>query len=818
VKKVLLIACLALALIPSAAQAATPWRAAGAVNDGLFKAQTALILDEDEAVEDARKATRAYERISGALQRSDPQAARVARRWLARAEAAAASGDGAALAQARGAVRGAIARGAYARITESVAAGDAQTARDWLLVRDFRLATRFTRPGADATLAVDELGSSKLSAEAAQAIVVKDLLDGYQARLRDLLVEAGRGEKDNLPERRAESAAQAAEYFRILRARYIEERGAAAADRAIDRFDALLALSVAGGKRFEAARVAAARSLDGFTAAPLTDEDAARRAQQLLRFLALVPVEYDRGVAGDKVNLDFEIQEAAAFQTGSVAALADLRGLLDRRDAASAKAAADSVDELGVLVKQAQRNGEGVASSDEVKDVTDRAEDALRTAMPDKWEQPTSESDYDLIALTLDRMEAAVGAAQYGQAEQARLEAYAFFEFGPERRLKALNPGIALDVESLVWFGDSEQDGLAKLIANKAPYRAVHEARLKLDQRLEDAAATLGDSASRTTVVTNAAIIVFREGLEAVLILAAITASMVGARSRLRRPVMIGAAGGLLVSIFTWVLAQTLLSSLEQYGEKLEAVVGLIAIAVLLLITNWFFHKVYWSEWIGRFHRQRKRYEALEKRGFMSAQAIGLAVLGLTSVYREGFETVLFLQSLELTAGATAVIEGAALGLAATFAVGAVTFLLQRKLPYKKMLIVTGLFIAVVLVVMVGQTARTMQGTGWIPITPIDVDIPFWMGLWLGIFPTVETIGAQVFAFAFVLGSYFLAQEVKVKRPRRKALSTVATAPAEPLVDEAGDHSENDHDDQDDFAGATAGEGRQDEVLEPTPR
>ena len=51
--------------------------------------------------------------------------------------------------------------------------------------------------------------------------------------------------------------------------------------------------------------------------------------------------------------------------------------------------------------------------------------------MPKAWKETTDESDYDLIALTLDRMEAAVGAGQYRQAEQARLEAYAFFEFGP---------------------------------------------------------------------------------------------------------------------------------------------------------------------------------------------------------------------------------------------------------------------------------------------------------------------------------------------------------------------------------------------------
>ena len=100
-----------------------------------------------------------------------------------------------------------------------------------------------------------------------------------------------------------------------------------------------------------------------------------------------------------------------------------------------------------------------------------------------------------------------------------------------------------------------------------------------------------------------------------------------------------------------------------------------------------------------------------------------------------------------------------------TLAVAVVTFALQRKLPYKKMLVVTGVLIGFVLVVMVGQTARTMQGTGWIPITPIDVDPPYWLGLWFGVYPTWETIGAQVAAMVFVIGSYFLAQEVRVRRP-----------------------------------------------------
>jgi high-affinity iron transporter len=115
-----------------------------------------------------------------------------------------------------------------------------------------------------------------------------------------------------------------------------------------------------------------------------------------------------------------------------------------------------------------------------------------------------------------------------------------------------------------------------------------------------------------------------------------------------------------------------------------------------------------------------------------------------------------------------------------------VTFYFQRKLPYKKMLIVTGVFIGFVLVVMVGQTVRTMQGTGWVPISPLEVTLPYWSGLWFGVYPTIETVGAQIAAALFVLGSYFLAKEMKVKGPRRRrakgrgAAEPVEAQPAEP--------------------------------------
>jgi high-affinity iron transporter len=225
----------------------------------------------------------------------------------------------------------------------------------------------------------------------------------------------------------------------------------------------------------------------------------------------------------------------------------------------------------------------------------------------------------------------------------------------------------------------------------------------------------------------------------------------------------------LVFTALTWVLAQGILQSLSRYGERLEAVVSLIAIGVLLLITNWFFHNVYWTGWMAQFHSRKRRLI-----GGAAGQLLGLAMLGFTSIYREGFETVLFLQALVLDAGSAVVLEGVALGMLGVVAVGSVTFALQTKLPYKKMLIVTGVLIGGVLLVMVGNTVHVLQAVGWMTLTPIrGLQVPYWMGLWFGLFPTWEGIIGQVLAAAFVIGSYYAAERLRHRKARTPAATPV---------------------------------------------
>jgi high-affinity iron transporter len=284
---------------------------------------------------------------------------------------------------------------------------------------------------------------------------------------------------------------------------------------------------------------------------------------------------------------------------------------------------------------------------------------------------------------------------------------------------------------------------------------------------------------SHATVVANSAIIVFREGLEAVLIFAAVTASLLGAHRAKRRPMVLGAACAFAAAVLTWFVVQAVLDAASPLGPRLEAITGFVAIAVLLVVLNWFVHKVYWSEWIGRHHRQRRRLLA---RGGAAA-TLGLVALGFTAVYREGFETVLFLQSLNLKAGGSAVVEGLALGLAGTAVVGVLTFWLHHKLPYRRMLVLTGVMVGVVLVVMIGGTALTFQDLGWLPRHPTPFTVPEWMGSWFEMYSSWETLGAQVLAGAFVVGSYYLATYLKVTRPRRRGEEPVAVrAQAPPAV------------------------------------
>src|SRR6266702_2985080 len=284
---------------------------------------------------------------------------------------------------------------------------------------------------------------------------------------------------------------------------------------------------------------------------------------------------------------------------------------------------------------------------------------------------------------------------------------------------------------------------------------------------------------SPTVAFLDIGVLVFREGLECILVLAAITASMTGKKRIYRRPIAAGAGMAFGATLITWLIAVRIVSSLSDNipALDLQAATGLLAVIVLLVIMNWFFHKIYWGGWIRAHNRRRKNLLADASVDEISRPQLwwGLVLLGFTSLYREGFEVVLFLQSYHLRLGGGVVLKGALLGLVLTGMVAVLTFVLQQRLPYRKMLITTGVLLGVVLLVMVGEQAQEMQLAHWIPTTEIHSlkdYMPPWMGLWFAVFPTVETLVAQLIAAVLVIGSYYAARHFGGGAPGGTALET----------------------------------------------
>ncbi|MCB8943241.1 MAG: FTR1 family protein [Ardenticatenaceae bacterium] len=762
-----IIAILGVGIVTAQAEEMQPWQTADSLQDTLFLAQSALLAGDAPAAAEHIAAAQA---IAAAWDDLPPASRERLDEAMMMAATAVAEENLNALAVAKGQAQGAIYGGSYLRTRQAIEMGDTPAAQQWLLVRDFRPSTRFSRPGADATLAVRQL-----TAENLQEIVARldaDLLDTYQARLSEHLATAV--DTNIVPNRRAEAAGLAAAYWPIIAPAYGEQQGEQAANRVANQFGDMVTALLAGDETAVASLATDLQTtLQSFRAAPLSPSEEARRAGQLMRFLALVPIEYERGVQGTTVMVDLEIQEAVTFMQGAQAAFADLRLSLDGLDAAKTADLAQQFSTITTHLNDANRR-ENVVPVDQMVTAVTQLMTELEQLFPSAWLENNANADFDVLASVLDQMETAVKAGDYALAESARLEAYAIFDFGPEPRLLAFAPPLVAEVDGLFWQGYSGQAGLAQAIALKAEPGTISTIRQQLDAALAQAQLTLGDLPSAPgAIITNAAIIVFREGLESVVILAALMASMVGAYAHYRRPMALGAILSLVATAVTWILAQRILSSLTRYGERLEAVVSLIAIGILLLITNWFFHKTYWKDWMAGFHAQKRQLLSRE-----TGQFVGLLLLGFTSMYREGFETVLFLQALTLEAGTAVVLQGVAFGVVAVLVVGLITFRLQARLPYKQMLVWTGVLIGLVLVTMVGKTVHVMQAVSWLPITPIQgLTLPYWAGLWLGLFATWQGIVAQAGAAVFVVGSYYLAEFIQ-SRNRQQLRQKTGAQPA----------------------------------------
>ncbi len=242
--------------------------------------------------------------------------------------------------------------------------------------------------------------------------------------------------------------------------------------------------------------------------------------------------------------------------------------------------------------------------------------------------------------------------------------------------------------------------------------------------------------------------IIFREGLEAILIIAALIAYLVTTKNNDKvKTIYIGAGMAILASIATAFILNAFFSATDAPQEMLEGTTMLIAAIVMLYVTNWFLGKMDSKKWSG--YIRGKMDDALT-----SGSTMALGLVSFLAVYREGFETVLFYGALTSgQADVTGMLGGFLAGLAVLAVVFVLIVKLETRLPLNVVFGVTSAILFLLSLKFAGKGIHELQEARVLPETAFNV-VPK-MGD-LGIYPTIETIGIQALVIVFGLGMLYL--------------------------------------------------------------
>jgi len=757
------------------------------VREELFRAWWLLTLGRGAAAE--RQAAAARRLFARALVPAlgEHSAAAVA---LAQASASASSGEEQALAAARGRAIAAIMTSAYGLTLHAIATGEDALARRWAGVRDLGADEDPGEPPEDALRAVRELADAKLTRSAAAGVVRRDELAGLQRRTLALVQQATLAGYLGLGSSRAQAGALASGYWQLLAPIYARHLGAQAAAQASAALAQIASPTSAaspdgsGSAQAGAPSTTAARwslqsanhtittALAAFSAAPATDGERETQIGQLVeatrftqaRICGPVPVRANGEPAG-----------TAAGPPVVMRLLDDLRPSLSATDAARLQQAARALATLPGAsgISGEESSPKAYRPSVNLSTACGLASTEISRVFPKAWRRHDEETDFERIDAALERAQAAAAHDDWAGAESDAREGYAIFDLTPELSLLAVDPGLATRLEALFWNGGSSGRSLFDALSHHASPVFLRGLQSELEGALEQAEIVLASSHSATAVAVNSAVVVFREALEALLIVAALGAGFVTAGGRWRRPVLVGAFAAVPATALTWVLSSAALASIVGFGLQLQALLDLAALAVLLVMLAWFFQKFCWTRYAAREQaRHRRILERAPRSSRILGSSLGLVAVGFTVIYREGLETVLYLQALRAQAGGAAVVEGVLLGGALAATIAMLMLRLRRRLPYRQVIVTTAALIGLLTVVMTGQATRSLQAAGWLAIAPLHVEVPVWAGQWLGLYPSLQTLLAQLGCAIAIVLTAVLSERLRTRRlARRVALA-----------------------------------------------
>ncbi|MFN3988230.1 MAG: FTR1 family protein [Rhodocyclaceae bacterium] len=257
---------------------------------------------------------------------------------------------------------------------------------------------------------------------------------------------------------------------------------------------------------------------------------------------------------------------------------------------------------------------------------------------------------------------------------------------------------------------------------------------------LEQARAALADTQlSPVTTFVSALVILLREGAEAILVVAAILAfTRRAGRRDASRWVHVGWVAALALGVVTWLVSSHLVEISGASREITEGVTALVAAAMLLYVGYWLHSKSHSQAW--------QKFIGDKVSNTLSAGTVWtLGLISFLAVYREAFETVLFYQALAAQAGPqghSALLGGLALGAALLIIVAWAILRASVKLPIRLFFSTSGILLVILAVIFTGQGVAALQEAGSIGSNAVSfVRLPL-----LGIYPTLQTLGAQIVA------------------------------------------------------------------------
>jgi high-affinity iron transporter len=243
---------------------------------------------------------------------------------------------------------------------------------------------------------------------------------------------------------------------------------------------------------------------------------------------------------------------------------------------------------------------------------------------------------------------------------------------------------------------------------------------------------------SEGTLFTASLVILLREGLEALLVIIALTTVLIrtGRRDALKY-VHIGWIAALLAGGATWIAAQSLITISGANREIMEGIAALLAALVLLYVGIWMHSKTQAAQWQAYI---QQHVDTQLKSGTLW----GLVALAFVAVYREVFETVLFYQSLLTQAVSTqysSVGGGFALGLLLLAILAWVLIRFSVKLPIAKFFSATTYLLLALAFVLMGKAVSALQEAAIIGMTPLPVSFEI---DWIGVKSTWQGVLAQL--------------------------------------------------------------------------